>query len=792
MIGRRGAWHLGALSILAGGLVQLTSAAEIPTDADSNSIPNDLDSVIVTGTRESGRKAYESATPISVIKAEQLTATGQTNLLDALRQVAPSLSSIFLNSTPFRTFSLRGLSPGQTLVLINGKRRHLSSQLFKNASPYQGSDPVDLDLIPLAAIDHVEILRDGAAAQYGTDAIAGVINIILKDSEHGASIAGTAGANYFGDGFTGQIDADAGSKLGDDGFIHVSGDYHRHNFTNRSGYDPRTNFTVQGKMNGDPASTVETVGINAEKPITGNISAYGFLTFAHRYTEANQIYRLGNVAPSVFPDGFFPVLSAREYDFEVAGGFKGSEVLGWDWDLSGSFGRDRASLNTFNTFNPNLFTSQGVDQTSFYDGAYVSSQAVTNFDIRRGFDTGLWTAPLNVALGLEDRYEKFQLTGGEAASYLLGGGQGVAGFAPATASDSSRNIVAAYVDLSTYFTTQWQVDLAGRFERYQDVGSGKTGKISTRYDFIPQLGVRGSVSNGYHAPTLAQEHYASSSMAPTSASGLLPVDSVGARLLGAPALRPEKSVNYSVGIVSEPLDRLHVSLDAYLINIGDRIISTGSLFGAQALAALTANGNTVPFGISPNNFSANFFTNGVDTRTKGIDVSADYKSDFGPYGAVNWSLGGNYNVTKITNYHQAPAILQAAGVSLFNPAVISYLTTASPRTKVNLSVIYLKDDWELNLRETRYGSASQRVDPNGNGAHFYGQSVPTAYITDIEAAYHITSFLKLSIGANNVFDRYPPKAALITTGPSNTQVYPSISPYGFDGGYYYTRFTVDF
>ena len=791
MISRRGAWLLGAVSTLAGAFVQLSSAAEIPADNEPTTA-DDLDSVIVTGTRETGRKAYESATPISVIKTDQLQATGQTNLLDALKQLVPSLSSIFLNSTPFRAFSLRGLSPGQTLVLINGKRRHLSSQLFKNSSPYQGSDPVDLDLIPLAAIDHVEILRDGAAAQYGTDAIAGVINIILKSADHGESVSATAGGNYFGDGFTGQVDADAGTKLGDDGFIHVSADYHRHNFTNRSGYDPRTNFTVQGKMNGDPASTVETLGVNAEKPITDNITAYGFLTFAHRYTEANQIYRLGTVAPSVYPNGFYPVLTAQEYDFEVNDGFKGTNLFGWDWDLSGSFGRDHASLNTVDTFNPNLFASQGNAQTSFYDGAYVSSQAVANLDVRRGFDTGLWNSPLNAAWGLEDRYETFRLDSGEPASYLLGGGQGVAGFAPATASDSSRNVVGAYIDLSTYLTTRWQVDLAGRYERYQDVGSGTTGKFSTRYDLSRWLGLRASIGNGYHAPTLAQEHYASSSMAPTSASGLLPVESVGARSLGAPALRPEKSVNYSVGLVSEPLPGLHASLDAYLINIGDRIISTGSLFGSEALAALIANGNTVPFGISPKNFSATFFTNGVDTRTKGIDLSVDYRTDFDTYGAVNWSLSGNYNVSSITNYHQAPAVLQAAGVSLFNPAVISYLTTATPKTKVTLSATYVKNNWDLVLRETRYGSASQEVDPNGNGAHFYQQFVPTAYITDIEGSYHVTSYFKVSVGANNVFDRYPPKAALITTGPSNTQVYPSISPYGFDGGYYFTRFTLDF
>ncbi|HVW69561.1 MAG TPA: TonB-dependent receptor [Steroidobacteraceae bacterium] len=792
MLGRRGAWYWGAFSILAAARLELAAAADNFPAESSTVNSDDVDAVIVTGTRESGRKAYESATPVSVIKAEQLQATGQTTLLDALKQLEPSLTSIFLNSTPFRTFALRGLSPGQTLILINGKRRHLSSQLFKNSSPYQGSDPVDLDLIPLAAIDHVEILRDGAAAQYGTDAIAGVINIILKSTDHGASASGTAGANYFGDGFTGQVDADAGLRAGDDGFVHIGADYHRHDFTNRSGYDPRTNFTVKGEMNGDPASTVETLGINAAKPLADSVTAYGFLTFAHRDTEANQIYRLGTVAPAVYPNGFFPVLTVREYDFELNTGIKGSGLLGWDWDLGAAYGRDHASLDTVDTFNPNLYASDGIPQTSFHDGAYISSQAVANFDVRRGFDTGWWSSPLNAAAGLENRYETFALEAGEPASYLLGGGQGVAGFAPATASDSSRNIVAAYLDLSTYFTPQWQADLAGRFERYPDAGSGKTGKFSTRYDFSPEVGLRGSVGNGYHAPTLAQEHYASSSMSPTSASGILPVDSPGARLLGAPPLRPEKSVNYSVGIVSEPINGLHASLDAYLINITDRIISTGSLFGADALAALAANGNTLPYGIAAKNFSATFFTNGVDTRTKGVDLNLDYRSDLDSYGAINWSLGGNYNASTITNYHQAPAILHAAGVSLFNPAVISYLTTATPKSKITLAAAYVNGGWELTLRETRYGSVSQEVDPIGNGANFYQQAVPTAYITDVEAGYQITNHIKWSVGADNVFDRYPPQAALITTGASNTQIYPSISPYGFNGGYYYTRITAEF
>ena len=748
--------------------------------------------IIVTGTREVGRKAIDSPTSIEVLGADALEKTGQTNLLDALKDVLPSMSSTFVQGTPFRAFSLRSLAPGETLILIDGKRRHLSSQLFKNATPYQGSDPVDMDMIPLSAIDHIEYLRDGAAAQYGTDAIAGVINIILKHSDEGGQVSALGGFNWAGDGGTGQVGGEAGFTLGDDGFIDISADYHHHDFTNRSGLDPRTNSLIRERASGDPLTDVTDFGYNAEKPLGDEIAFYSFGTFGHRFAETNQAYRLPSIAPKVFPSGFTPYRADFENDFDIAAGLKGKGLGGWDWDLSTDYGRDLFHSDTDNSFNPTLFANGGPAQTKFYNGTFMSSSLTTNLDLRKDWMTGLWAAPINLAIGAEHRYETYQIKPGELDSYIYGGGQGSAGFSPQSASNSSRNVLGAYIDFSTHFTPNWQVDIAGRYESYDDVGAGETGKISTRYDFSPAFGLRGAIDNGYHAPTLAQEHFASTSMAPTSGSAQLPVESAAAKSLGVPSLQSENSVDYSLGVVAEPIEKLHVTLDAYQIDMGNRIIDTGALFGPLARTALAAQGLAIPFGVPAANFSANVFVNGVNTQTRGLDLDADYRSDLGAVGTVKWTLAGNYNTTKITEYKDAPGALRAAGVSLFNPTSISFLTTAVPKTKVSLAATYVKNDWDVTLRETWYGDASEMIDPVGNGKKFYKQWSPPGFVTDLDVSYYVTNIVKLTIGAENLFNKYPARVPTISTGSTNYQIYPAFSPYGFDGGYYYTKVTLSY
>ncbi len=782
---------LGVLPLLTG--LGLPAAAQ--TAPQSANEVSDVDTVIVTGTREVGRRQYDSPTPIEVISNETLEATGATNVFDALKDVVPSFSSTAFGQDTgalVRSVRLRGLNPGQVLVLVNGKRRHASANINADSDPDQGSNPVDLDTIPLSAIDHVEVLQDGAAAQYGSDAIAGVVNIILKSSDHGTNVEVTGGITGRGDGATGQADTDTGVALPNGGFLHLSADGRLHDFTNRTGYDPRSNYTIQGRTFGDPAYNLETVGFNGEIPLGDTVTAYGFGTFAHRYVEAYENWRTPTKVPQIWPNGFFPEETSDENDFGFTVGVKGSNLLDWSWDLSSTFGRDAIRLGVIDSANPTLFYTTGDSQTNFHAGDLTNIEATTNLDIRREFEQVL-PHPLNVAFGLEHRYESYEVDAGEPASYVLGGSQGYAGFTPTDAHDADRNVYSAYVDLSTHILPPWQIDLSGRVEKYDDVGSTETGKVSTRYDFFKWLGLRGSFGNSFRAPTLAQEYFSATNVTPTSAFVQLPVNSPGAALLGAPALKPEKSTNYSVGLVSEPIDRLHASIDAYRIDITDRIIDSGTIFGPQAVAAITANGATIPSGVSTSAVSALFFANGANTSTRGIDLAADYTTDFGSFGAVKWGFAGNTNQTEITKQYQAPGALAAKGISLFSPATVANLTTVAPRNKFSLSGTYLYDNWDITLRETRWGHSSLVYDQYGDGTSWVTSYVAPAFTTDLDIGYQLTKNLKVSIGGQNVFDVYPAKTnPAIRRFGINTNVYPWNSPYGYDGGYYYGRVKVTF
>ena len=797
MMGRRHT-TLASVSViallLAGGVQTAAAADAASTDSGSD--------VIVTGTREAGRKVQDSPTPVQVVGADALLATGQVNTLDALKALLPSLNTISVGGdvgNMIRSFALRGLSPDHVLVLVNGKRRHQSAYIYATSGPFQGANTVDLALIPVSAIDHIEVLTDGATAQYGTDAIAGVINIILKNSDHASTLSALGGVTGGGDGGTGQFDADTGAKLGEDGFIHLSADYEHHDYTNRSALDPRTNYLVRGKIIGDAAYDTESLAFNLEKPVDNDITAYGFGTFAHREASSIQNFRtatqLNAAVTAFYPNGFFPVMTSDEYDFGVTAGVKGKSLLGWEWDLSSTYGYDTDRIGTIKSINPVLLQNTGNAQTNFYDGTFTSQQLTNNLDFRRGFDTGLWGSPLNVAFGFEHRYEAYQVGAGELTSYELGGATAYPGFTPTSASNTSRNVEAAYVDLSTHFTQKWQVDLSGRGETYEDVGGALTGKLASRYDFTSWLGVRGSVGNGYHAPTLAQDNFATTNVSPTSATAQLPVDSPGAKLLGASSLKPETSQNFSVGLVSEPIPRLHATLDAYQISIHNRIIDTGVLTGALsplAIAAIEANGNILPAGISTSNIGAQFFVNGVDTKTQGIDLNVDYMTDHGNYGIVKWLLTGDYNNTTITHINPAPAAMQAAGLSLVSPASISYLTTAVPRDRISLGATWYIDQWEVTLRETRYEGVKEWVNPSGNGKTFLPQRVDPAFLTDLNVRYNISDRWAVDVGALNLFNVEPNKTPLATRTSNQSGQYATFSPYGIDGGYYFARITVKF
>jgi iron complex outermembrane receptor protein len=767
--------------------MQLAHAAESAAD--------DADTVIVTGTRATGLTAYQSTTPVRVIQAEDLVATGRGNLLDALKDVLPSINTPAAGydvGALARTFQLRGLAPGQTLVLVNGKRRHVSASLYADSDPAQGSNAVDLDLIPLAAIDHVEVLQDGAAAQYGSDAIAGVINVILKDSANGAQLSALGGAYQDGGGGTGEINGDGGFKLAGDGSLHLSAGYRGHQFSNRSG---DSGGPQPAHVQGDPRTQLASVAYDLNQPVSDALTLYSFGTFAHRNAKAYENPRQPGATgvdevDNLYPDGFSPIEKSVENDFGVTVGARGQQLGPWSWDASVTYGRDRVDLQNIDTVNPDLLTDLGSAQGRFDVGSFTSTDLTTNIDLRRTFALAPLASPLNFAIGVEQRRETYDIGAGEPNSYYGGGPQAFPGFRPSDTVNASRSSFAGYLDLSAHVTSAWEVGLAGRAEHYQAVGSKETGKLSTRYAFTPQLAWRAAFSNGFHAPTLAQQYYSATTVTVGFATIQVPLGSPGARVLNAPNLRPETSRNFSTGFVLEPLPGLHASLDFYQIDLNDRIIETGYISGDIVAQTIAANGSIIPSGVTGADVSAAFFTNGVDTRTRGVDLAADYRTDLGGLGNIRWTADVGYNKTEIRGVHAAPVALQEQGISLVDVVQASNLTTATPHVKGSVAGAYSGGPWLATLRETYYGNSNQvQGYPPGP---YYPIETGTAFITDLEVSYGFNHHVRAGIGADNLFNRYPNRIPADIYQSLNYDQYSHLAPYGINGAFYYARVTVAF
>ncbi len=819
----------------------------------------ETESVIVTGTRVTGMTAADSAAPITVIGSDALSHVGQPNLIQALSQITPSFSAEALGGdTGALTLSarLRGLSPNDTLVLINGKRRHSTGNLHVLGGQYQGAATADLDMIPVVAIDHIEVLQEGAAAQYGTDAIAGVVNIILKHNNTGG-IAQATGGRYFEQGgdtydFSGNFGVDLGSK----GFLSISGEKRYRGFSQRGAQDirlvdaagrtvatpynqalvndyPRANHIV-----GDPQSMLTTIAANFEYDLEPNLTLYATATYGERDAKAYENVRFPSqviAAPGsnqpfnavtnpqgfigltaartpaisgsagtlatpgelVFaPNDFNPQEGLREEDYGYTVGLKG-EIDGYHWDISGTYGKDRDRIYTYDSANRSLFIDTHTTPKDFYDGMFTATEATFNIDITKNYEVGLAT-PLTVAIGGEGRENTFGIGQGDFASTYKEGGQSYPGFQPTDAGTHSRKNYAAYFDLAVSPITDLQVDIAGRFEHYTDFGDAQVGKITARYDIIPELAIRGTISTGFRAPTIQEEFYSATNVSPTSAIVQLPPNSPAAALLGVRPLQPEASTNYSAGIVAHPLDNMSVTLDAYSISLRNRIVGTGTLFGSGGasnspvvIAAILAHGNALDPTVTQTGVA--LFVNGISTLTQGIDLSVNYLTDFGDYGSVNWTLAGNYNDTSISKVIPTPALL--APQTLFSQTATSLLTRANPKEKIGLSALWSLDDWSINVRETLYGPTSVFNSPNGG--RYYLNEVHTTAITDVEIDYHWLQSWTIAFGANNLTDERPDSRLLISptqhADSSNVVDAPlGISPFGINGGFYYTRLSFNF
>jgi len=751
--------------------------------------------VIVTGTRDPSQTAARSASPITVIGGGQLRSVGMTDLREALVQLSPSISREVNGSDQgsiVDAFSLRGLNADQTLVLVNGKRRHTTAALALDASSQQGTTPVDMDMLPISSIDHIEILQDGAAAQYGSDAIAGVINVILKSNRHGIHMQSTNGGYAAGDGFTTGENINAGFDLGHKGFLNVSAEFKHQDRTQRTGIDPRT-----GRNNdlatGQPQVTRETIEANFGYDLTDRIEMYGFGTFTHRDAERWTYLRAPSTTASdglsgMYPYGFEPVETMPENDYGFTLGFRGKRFSGFDWDLSSTIGGDHDTLGDYDSANADEYRETGYSPSRFFLGSYVNQQWTNNLDIRRPVDIPFFYRPLNIAFGAEYRRDTYAIHAGEPESYYLSGAQGYQGETPQNAVSTARHVAAAYIDFSTQLLRNWQIDLAGRFEHYSDVGNAHTGKISTRYDINRYIGFRGTASTGFRAPTLAEENFSAFIASPNYANGQVAANSAAAHTLGSPGLRPERSTNFSAGIIFSPIDRLHINVDAYTINIKHRIVDGGYAQGEAAIAAYASEGvNTSGFSGDPSAVSADYFTNGATTRTTGLDITAHYVSDLGRYGRINWDVGANFNHTNVKDIAQ-----DGNGNPVLNAQQINLISTENPSNKLIFGGVWRRKKWDVAIHEIRYGhTISNLTYVSGAYAfsttHFYEQINRPRFVTNLEVGYQVLPQLHLALGGNNIGNEYPSRVRSFTSDYNNN-LYDTLSQQlSEEGGFYYLR-----
>lgn len=812
------------------------AAADAPADAEGSAI-------IVTGARgQTQRSVADSPVPVDVIGPAELKSTGRTGLKEILGNIIPSLSMPALGgggtSASVRPIAIRGLSGDYVLVLVNGKRRHTTSLINNLSRISGGSTPVDIDLIPTSGVGHIEVLRDGAAAQYGSDAISGVINVILDSSAHGGDLSITGGQLYEKGGQLAQVSGSFGTGIGDDGFVRFSLEAKYHDRADSSAEaipylyplvngqpHPReagADHVIAGGYGRSNRDKIVNTSYNAELPLGEDTTLYSFSTLSYRnIKDARGAYvasptgyggkantQGSSVLPQLYPAGFQAYRRIWEWDWQAAVGIR-SQVAGWAVDLSTSYGRDNVKLGAENTLNPSLGPDSKAD---FFMGRQKQDLWVNNLDVSREFEAG-FAKPLNVALGVEHRWERFRNIAGEPDSYRDGGyviprdgtpfgniyggrspSPGLVSFtgtSPADATSISRNNLAGYLDISTDVVKGWFVGLAGRFEHYSDsAGNTFSAKATTRIELAPGLAVRGGVNTGFRAPSLAQTAFSTTQNTVTvignervsTTSKFLPVNSVAALALGAKPLKPEKSLNFTAGVTYEN-GPLRLTVDAYQIRIDDRIVKTeflgtASNGGAAVAAILQANGvDDVD--------SAQFFTNAIDTRTRGVDVVGEYTLDTAAVGTFRLSAAYSYNRTKILSVIDNPPELSTLNVTLFGRQAQRDLVVALPRSKVVLTSNWSSGPVRALLRATRYGGYTESSNVAASDRSFGAK-----WVTDAEIGYQFTDALDFAVGANNVFDVYPDRNGAVAYDGSG--LYGGFAPFGLSGGFYYARVGLKF
>ncbi len=849
------------------------SKNEVTVTSASSVININLEStnmqVIVVGSRSRvPRSSVQSAVPVDALSAKDLALTGQLEPTQMINFVAPSFNSARQSITDgtdhIDPATLRGLGPDQVLVLVNGKRRHSTALVNVNGSVGRGSVGTDLNSIPAGAIERIEVLRDGAAAQYGSDAIAGVINVVLKKEINKGSFTAQLGKTAEGDGEQLQIGLNNGFKLGKKGFLNLTADIRSRLPTNRAGaydglvylYSRRNNTTNlfewfdRGALTAitTPSATATPAVIAADNQLVadrkfdrsngfivgnsklfnasfmangevhlGGASTFYFSTGAsYRDGRATGFYRYPSEQQRanyvVYPDGFLPFINTTIWDKSLIAGIR-TAAKGWDIDFSNTVGGNSVRFDIDGSMNASVLPNNRdsiFNPKEFYSGTLVFNQNTTNLGASKDFGKAVGLKTFNVATGLEFRLDNYKIKEGEEKSWKNynvnfgrpAGAQVFPGFQPSNAVNATRTNLAAYLELESDLTKAWLVSLAGRFENYSDFGSNFSWKLASRYIIDEAFTLRGAISTGFRAPSLHQGNFSAiSTVSVNTPDGLIPTqqgtfrnNSAVAKSFGIPELKQETSVNYSLGFTSKLGRNFTATVDAYQIDIKDRIVLTGQFLKKRNTDGSLDLTNKISQLLQsfPDVEAAIFFTNAISTTTKGLDIVLNYTNLRVGKGNINLTLAGNFNETKVdTGNVKTSSQLTGFQSTLFNKEEVGRIEVGQPKSKISFNTNFRLKRLGANVRVTQFGEVSSIF--NSATDRSRDQTYSRKAITDLNISYMIAKGFTAMVGANNVFDVYPDKVTDARNTSNGRFIYSrSVTQFGYNGAYYYLNLAYNF
>jgi iron complex outermembrane recepter protein len=784
-----------------------------------------LDQIVAIGTRAAERTARQSLVPVDVISSDALDNTGMPETWQQLQRLAPSVNvpHVPIGDNHARPVTLRGLLPHHVLVLVNGKRRHPAANLLAGPS-VPAAAFTDLNAIPTSVIERIEILRDGAAAQYGSDAIGGVVNIVLKtgarrDAQTSfATVASNEGGRRFSDGHLYGVSTNLGVAKANGAYVTASAQLRDRAGTNRAYPDARAQYFPGDARNGNApqvsshfgtGSTRDIIGfLNAATPLAPRIEAYTVLGASDRRGSTPDAFFRRPLDPrtvrAIHPNGFLPVVDSRIGDVSALTGVRGT-TRDWRWDVSSTWGRNAVEYMVRNSNNASLGAQS---PTEFDAGRVAASQWTNNADVSRDMTIG--DVPIGVAGGVEFRVERYSIEAGEPDSWRNGearildgpvagrpadvGSQGLIGFRPLDAVSAQRQSAAGYLEVNARPLRRLTLQAALRGEDFSSFGSTWDAKLGGRLEVLPSLSVRSTVGTGFRAPSLSQEYLSGTRTAFQVVGGVttvlttrtFPVNTPEAQLIGATTLQPEQSLNRSAGLVFDRPRWPVITADFYQIDLRDRIGLGASVTDTSLIRLFEANGMR---GIN----GGNYFANALDVRTRGFDVMAHHGFRAGP-AILRFTGGFNHTKNTITSIKPQPAALAGLAPVFSGRMARGVVERGQPRETITLTSQYDTGPWGLALHNQRFGATAQ-LDQSRPEAD---QQMRAKWITDIRLSYRLGSHLQVAVNAANLFDVYPDdwfdfaNGLEAPPGPSMQGIFRhagGLSPFGMTGRTLHLQFS---